>query len=94
MSQSLFSIGDRVVERSHAGRPIVAKPGSDSFDKICSYLRARSGEVTGLEERPVKNGTKSLYVEVRWDGLRSSSWHARHRLQRVQSPSQLAQQEA
>lgn len=63
---------------------MVAKPGTKAFDKVCSYLReTRSGEVTGIEERRIKNGSKSLYVEVRWDGYRSSSWHARQRLQRV-----------
>lgn len=84
MSQPPFSIGDRVVERPQHGRPMVAKPGTKSFDQVCSYLREiRTGEVTGIEERRIKNGSKYLYVEVRWDGFRSPSWHARQRLQRV-----------
>lgn len=63
---------------------MVAKPGTKAFDEVCSYLREiRSGEVTAIEERRVKNGSKYLYVQVRWDGYRSSSWHARQRLQRV-----------
>lgn len=83
-----FFVGDRVMERSHNGRPIVAKPGSTSFDQVCSYMREiRTGEVTALEERRIKNGSKIVYVQVRWDGYKSTSWHARYRLLHAQSPT-------
>lgn len=84
MSDTSFAVGDRVIERNQFGRPIVAKPGTQSYDKVCTYLREnRTGEVTAIEERKVKNGSRFTYVQVRWDGFRSASWHARNRLLRV-----------
>lgn len=87
-SDFTFSVGDRVAERSQYGRPVVAKPGTLSHEKVCSYLReTRCGEVTAVEERRIKNGSRCTYIQVRWDGLRSSSWHARQRLQPIASPT-------
>lgn len=81
-----FSIGDRVIERPQHGRHIVARASSPAYQQVCRYLnQTRSGEVTGLEERRIKSGARCLYVEVRWDGFRSSSWHARNRLKKVTS---------
>lgn len=89
MPSTSFAVGDRVIERIQPGRPIVAKPGTKSFDQVCTYLREiRTGEVTAVEERRVKNGSKFTYVQVRWDGFRSTSWHARNRL--LRDPSQQA----
>lgn len=80
------------MERSHDGRPVVAKPGSPSFNKVCAYMReVRAGEVINLEERRIKSGSKCLYIQVRWDGYQSTSWHARHRLLPAQPTAPLAE---
>lgn len=84
VSDFKFSVGDRVAERIQHGRPVVAKPGTRSHEEVCAYLREiRCGEITAIEERRIKNGSRCTYLQVRWDGLRSSSWHARHRVQPI-----------
>jgi hypothetical protein len=74
---SRFRVGDRVIERSRnwiGSSTTSARPGLN---------RRRRGQVVATEERSNRRGVSCLYVSVIWDGSRSPSLHAGHRLLNV-----------
>lgn len=68
-----FQVGDRVAER-----PRNAMGPIGNGNPACNV--SRRGHVVGSERRTNARGTPCLYVSVIWDGRRSPSLHAGHRL--------------
>lgn len=69
---SVFRVGDRVTERHRNSLAGVGKPPV--------LPASRYGEVVATEQRRDSRGHPRLYVSVIWDGRRSPSLHAGHRL--------------
>lgn len=75
-----FQEGDAVIER-------VPPDGYVSFSGATRPpMTRRSGQVVAVRQKLNARGRRVTYVEVLWDGRRSTSTHAACRLLRVSSP--------
>ena len=63
-----LEIGDRVTTRS----------SSNNFSN--SQMSRRYGEIVGFTNSENKRGSRTTYVQVRWDGHTAPSTHMRHRI--------------
>jgi len=72
-----LEVGDQIIERER-NLSIVASP-------VGSSNRARRGKVVAIESRRASNGRLDTYLAVIWDGRRSPSLHASHRVTKIQS---------
>ena len=72
-----LNIGDQIIERQR-NLTIVAPPPSGMTSGT------RRGKVVAIENRRASNGRLDTYLAVIWDGRRTPSLHAKHRVTKIQ----------
>ncbi len=73
-----YKLGDRVAERPRLQS--IFTTNKDVQQKLKRYTTQRYGEVIGFTEKTDSRGAKRKVVIVKWDGLKSPSFHETMRI--------------
>lgn len=82
---SKFAVGDRVQEVRKTDISFFGfnTPPEQKELSLKILGNLREGSVIGVSVKVNKRGSRTIYVSVIWDGFRTPSGHAQHRLTRL-----------